>query len=150
MAMPKTPRFPVDVRWLEGKLTVASVPGKEPLRVATPPVFPGGIEGVWSPEDLFVAALASCLTVTLVSAARRRDVPLRSLAVRGTGDVTARPDGRYGFVSVALEVDLATDAGFEAEARNAALDAERSCLIAASLDVPLHVTVAVRPAAEVA
>ena len=33
MATLKTHRFPVDVRWVEGKLTVASVPGKHELKV---------------------------------------------------------------------------------------------------------------------
>jgi organic hydroperoxide reductase OsmC/OhrA len=132
----KTHRFPVDVHWLDGKLTVASVPGKEPLEVATPPEFQGGAPGVWSPEDLFVGAVATCFTVTLVSAARRRGVPVRSLEVRSFGDVTRRPDGRFGFVGVELTVELETDRGYEGEADAAALDAEATCLVAASLDTP--------------
>ncbi|HZO97914.1 MAG TPA: OsmC family protein [Gaiellaceae bacterium] len=146
MATAKTHRFPVGVRWLEGKLTEASVPGKEPLRVATPPEFGGGVEGVWSPEDLFVGAVATCFTVTLVSAARRLQAPLRGIEVSGTGEVGARPDGRYGFVGVELEVELVTEAGFEAEARRAALDAERTCLVAVSLDTPVHLALHVRAA----
>jgi organic hydroperoxide reductase OsmC/OhrA len=147
---PKTYRFPVDVLWLDGKLTVASVPGKEPLEVATPPEFQGGVEGVWSPEDLFVGAVATCYTVTLISATRRRHVPVRSLAVRSFGDVTRRPDGRFGFVAVELVVDLGTDPGCESEARAAALDAESSCLVAASLDTPVHVHVTVTARAKAA
>jgi organic hydroperoxide reductase OsmC/OhrA len=135
----KTHRFPVDVRWLEGKLTVASVPGKEPLEVATPPEFQGGVEGVWSAEDLFVGAVSTCYAVTLISATRRRGVPVRSLDVRSFGDVTRRPDQRFGFVAVELVVELATDPGYESEASAAALDAESSCLVAASLDTPVHV-----------
>ncbi len=150
MATLKTHRFPVDVRWLEGKLTVASVPGKQELQVATPPEFQGGVEGVWSPEDLFVGAVATCYTVTLVSMTRSRNVPLRALEVRSAGDVTRRPDGRYGFIAVDLEVELVTDAGFEEDARGAALDAEQSCLVAASLDTPVHLTVHVRAAAAAA
>ena len=138
MDKPKTYRFPVDVRWLEGKLTVATVPGKEPLEVATPPEFQGGHEGVWSPEDLFVGAVASCFTVTLISAARRRHVPLRGLEVRSFGDVSRRPDGRFGFVGVELVVELETEPGCEGEAKGAALDAEESCLVAVSLDTPVH------------
>lgn len=137
----KTHRFPVDVRWLEGKVTVASVPGKKPLEVATPPEFQGGVEGVWSPEDLFVGAVATCYTVTLISAARRRGVPVRSLEVRSFGDVTRRPDGRFGFVALDLVVELETDLGYEGEAKGAALDAESSCLVAASLDTPVSVHV---------
>jgi len=138
------------VRWLEGKLTVASVPGKEPLEVATPPEFQGGVEGVWSPEDLFVGAVATCYTVTLISATRRRGVPVRSLEVRSFGDVSRRPDERFAFVGVDLAVELTTDPGFEAEARAAALDAESSCLVAASLDTPVHVHVTVTAGAKAA
>ena len=150
MARARTHRFPVGVRWLEGKLTVASVPGKEPLRVATPPEFNGGVEGVWSPEDLFVGAIASCFAVTLVSALGRRQVPLGSLEVAGTGEVGPRADGRYGFTAVALDVAIETEPGREQEAREAALDAERTCLVAVSLDTPVEVTVTVRRAAAAA
>jgi organic hydroperoxide reductase OsmC/OhrA len=146
----KTHRFSVDVRWLEGKLTLASVPGKAPLPVATPPEFQGGLEGVWSPEDLFVGAVATCFTVTLISAARRRHVPVRKLVVRSFGDVTRRPDGRFGFVAVDLVVELETDAGQEGEAEGAVLDAEESCLVAASLDTPVRVHADVGAAAEAA
>jgi len=138
------------VRWLEGKLTVASVPGKEPLEVATPPEFQGGVEGVWSPEDLFVGAVATCYTVTLISATRRRGVPVRSLEVRSFGDLSRRPDERFGFVGVQLAVELATDPGYEAEARAAALDAESSCLVVASLDTPVRVHVGVSARAKAA
>ena len=47
-------RFPVSVHWLSGRLTNATIDGKDDLLVATPPEFKGGIEGVWSPEDLLV------------------------------------------------------------------------------------------------
>ena len=150
MATLKTHRFPVDVRWLDGKLTVASVPGKQDLQVATPPEFQGGVEGVWSPEDMFVGAVATCYTVTLVSAMRRRNAPLRALDVHSSGDVSQRPDGRYGFVAIDLEVSFETDAGFEAEARGAAVDAEQACLVAASLDTPVNLAVQVRTAAAAA
>ena len=150
MATAKTHRFPVDVRWLAGKLTVASVAGKEDLRVATPPEFNGGVEGVWSPEDLFVGAVASCFTVTCVSKTTQRHVPLRALEVHGSGDVSQRPDGKFGFVSVALEVMLETEPGFEAEARAAAHEAERTCLVAVSLDTPVELRLDVRTAAQAA
>lgn len=144
---PKTHRFPVDVCWLGGRLTRASVNGKPDLTVATPPEFRGGVEGVWSPEDLLVAAAATCFTVTLVSVAERRGLPLRALGVHGAGSVTQRPDGRFGFTEIELDVVLATDPGREEDARSAAEAAERSCLVAVSLDTPVHVSLQVRTAA---
>jgi organic hydroperoxide reductase OsmC/OhrA len=143
----KSHRFPVDVRWVGGKLTCAAVDGKPELAVATPPEFKGGVEGVWSPEDLLVASAATCFTVTLVSAAERRGLPLRALGVHGTGAVTQRPDGRFGFTAIELDAVIGTDPGYETEIRAAAEAAERSCLVAVSLDLPVHVALDVRTAA---
>jgi hypothetical protein len=88
--------------------------------------------------------------VTLVSAARRRHVPVRKLVVRSYGDVTRRPDGRFGFVAVDLVVELETELGCEGEAEGAILDAENSCLVAASLDTPVRVHPQVSAAAAAA
>lgn len=143
----KTHRFPVAVRWMGGKVTCATVDGKPELSVATPPEFQGGVEGVWSPEDLLVASAATCFTVTMVSATRRRSVPIRALGVHATGAVTQRPDGRFGFTEIELEVVVATDPGYESEARAAAEAAEQSCLVAASLDLPVRMTLDIRTAA---
>ena len=119
--------FPVEVTWLAGRLTRASVAGKPDLEVATPPEFKHGIPGVWSPEDLLVGSLASCYAVTLLAVAERRGVPVRQLEVGGTGEATQRPDGRFGFTEVVLEVSLWTDSGFEAEAA-AAVESPRARL----------------------
>jgi organic hydroperoxide reductase OsmC/OhrA len=144
----KEHRFPVLVRWVGGRLTSVSAIGKPDLQVATPPEFKGGIEGAWSPEDLTVAAVASCYTVTLVAIAERHSVPLRALDVSGTGHVTARHDGRFGFVAIELDVDLETEPGREADARRAAESAERNCLVSAALDAPVHVRLHLRAPAE--
>lgn len=138
--------FPVSIRWLGGRMTCAAVDGKPELPVATPPEFRGGVEGVWSPEDLLVASAATCFTVTLVAIAERRGLPLRALGVHGAGAVTQRPDGRFGFTEIELEVVVATDPGYEDEAREACEAAERSCLVAVSLDLPVRVTLDLRTA----
>ena len=145
-ATTKTYDFPVSVRWLAGKRTVASVAGKEDLEVATPPEFKGGVEGVWSPEDLLVGSVASCFAVTFAGMAARRGIPLRSLTVDGDGVVTQRKDGRFGFTEVELDVEISTDAGYEEEAADAARQAEAGCLVACSLDLPVHVEATVHSA----
>ncbi len=142
----KTFEFPVDVNWLDGRLTRVTAAGKPELEVATPPQFKHGIPGVWSPEDLLVGSVATCFAVTLLAIAERREVPLRRLAVGATGEVTKRPDGRFGFTAVRLDVRVRTDPGFEAEAAAAVEAAERGCLIAASIDFPIEVEHEVRAA----
>jgi organic hydroperoxide reductase OsmC/OhrA len=129
--------FPLSLHWIGGRRTVASATGKHQLEVATPPVFTHGIEGVWSPEDLFVGSVASCFALTLVAVAERRGVPLWGLDIAASGNVAQRDDGRFGFTEVTLDVDVVTDDGFEREAEKAAHDAESGCIVASSLDVPV-------------
>jgi organic hydroperoxide reductase OsmC/OhrA len=138
-ATPKAYDFPVGVRWLSGRRTVVSVPGKDDLEVATPPEFRGGIEGVWSPEDLLVASIGSCFAVTLAGVAERRAIPLRSLDVDATGHVTNRDDGPFGFTAVVLRVAVETEMGFEHDVRDAVEVAELGCLVANSVDFPVRV-----------
>jgi organic hydroperoxide reductase OsmC/OhrA len=145
-ASAKVYEFPLSVRWIAGRRTVAAVPGKDDLEVASPPEFKGGVEGVWSPEDLLVASVASCFAVTLVAVAEHRAVPLRGLEVGASGRVTQRNDGRFGFTEVVLEVELSTDPGFEADVAEAAEAAERGCLVTASLDFPVRLDLHVRTA----
>jgi organic hydroperoxide reductase OsmC/OhrA len=142
----KTYEFPVDIHWLDGRLTRASVDGKPDLEVATPPEFKHGISGVWSPEDLLVASAAACYAVTLLAVAERRGVPLRGLDVSARGRVGQRSEGPLAFTGIELGVDVVTDAGFEEEAHAAGEAAERGCLIAASLDTPIHLELNVRVA----
>jgi len=112
--------------------------------VATPPEFKNGVAGVWSPEDLLVASVASCYAVTLVAVAEQRDLPLRDLHVSATGHLTIRDDGRLGFVAIELTVDALTDEASIDVVERTAHYAERACLVSMALDVPVHLNIAVR------
>src|SRR6476661_8018791 len=146
MSITKDFRYRVGVDWEGECLTNVTSPGKPELAVATPPEFKGGLAGVWSPEDLLVAAVASCFSVTLVAVLERRDLPLRDLSVTGTGHVSARDDGRFGFVAIELTATVTTDEVASEAVRHAAKHAGRACLVSMALDVPVHVDLIVQPA----
>jgi organic hydroperoxide reductase OsmC/OhrA len=146
MSVIKAYRFPVTIDWRGGHLTRAVAPGKSALDVATPPEFKGGIEGVWSPEELLVAAAGSCYATTLVAIAARWDLTLRNLRVRGVGHVEPREDHRFGFVAVDLDVSVEADADDVPAVEQAARRAEELCLVSLALETPVHVTVAVNAA----
>jgi organic hydroperoxide reductase OsmC/OhrA len=146
MSIIKALRFPISVRVEHGRLTRVEAFGKPDLEVATPPEFPGGIDGVWSPEDLLVTAVASCFAVTVVAIAERRELPIYDLRVSGTGHVSKRDDGRFGFVAIELDAEIETLPECIAAVDAVARRAERGCLIAQALDVPVHVGVAIRTA----
>ncbi len=134
-------RFPVHVVWHAGRRTTARVDGKAPLRIATPPEFHGTDPDLWSPEDAFVAAAASCLAVTIAALAEREQLPVRGLSVRAEGVVGRRPDGRFGFVRIEQTVELKTDHRYEGTARALVAKAEDACLVTVSLDLPVQTAV---------
>ncbi len=148
MTTAKEYRFPVDIAWDGGRRTTASVDGKPSVRIATPPEFKGTDPGLWSPEDAFVAAAGSCLAVTIVALAEREALPLRNLSVHAEGIVGRRDDGRFGFVRIEQSVGLETESGLEDAARALVEKAEEGCLVAVSLNLPVHTSVRVTTALE--
>lgn len=112
--------------------------GKAPLEAATPPEYRGGTPGVWTPEDLLVAAVVSCYAVTLEAIAEHRGVELRRVDVTGAGHVTRRAEGRIGFVVIELAVEITTAPGLEHEAERAAHSAKKACLVAHALQIPVE------------
>lgn len=145
MSISKDFRYKVAVDWEGDRITKVTSPDKPELTVATPPEFKNGVEGVWSPEDLLVASAASCFAVTLVAVAERRELRLHSLHVSGTGHLTARDDGRFGFVAIELTAAIRTDEQALEAMERAAKHAGRACLVSMALDVPVHVEAIVSP-----
>jgi organic hydroperoxide reductase OsmC/OhrA len=143
----KEMQYAVSVRWRGGRLAHADADGKASLELATPPAFRGGLTGYWSPEELLVAATASCFALTLAAVADRSDAPLLDATVSATGHMTRRDDGRFSFTVIELDAVLETVPGGEDAVGNAAAAAEDRCLVSQALDVPVHVTVQVKTVA---
>jgi organic hydroperoxide reductase OsmC/OhrA len=140
--------FPVRVEWQHDRTVAVRVPGKPELEIAPPPEFWEAAEpSVWSPEDAFGAAAASCLAVTILGRAEREELPLFGLLVEAHGVVGRRPDGRFGFVRLEQRVEIAVEPGEESRARKLVQAAEQGCLVAASLDLPVETAIDVEVAA---
>ncbi|HWI90054.1 MAG TPA: OsmC family protein [Flavisolibacter sp.] len=62
--------YEVKLNWKSERKGLMSSPAlNSDIEVATPPEFPKGIPGVWSPEHLLVAAVNSCLMTTFLAIA---------------------------------------------------------------------------------
>lgn len=62
--------YDVKAKWesdRKGLLTSTVLP--ETITCATPPEFPKGMPGIWSPEHLFAAAISSCYMATFLAIA---------------------------------------------------------------------------------
>lgn len=142
---PKTFHFPLAVEWVGDRRVVARVDGKPVVEVAPPPVFRGVDPDVWSPEDLFVASAASCLAVTFTGLAARAGVAYSGLTVEADGVAGMREDGRFGFTRLVLRLLVVGDE--DGKLRQLAERAEESCLVSASLALPVDVEIDVSRAA---
>ena len=141
---PKEFHFPLTVAWVGKRRVRAHVDEKQPVDVCPPVVFSGDDASTWSPEDFFVAAAASCLAVTFTGIAERAGLEYDDLVVAADGVCGQRPDGRFGFTGLWLRLELEIpDEDDEDQARDLAERAGDTCLVAASLDVPLETDIVI-------
>ena len=64
------------------------------IEVATPPEFPKGMPGIWSPEHLFTAAISSCLMTTFLSIAENSKLNFSSFSCPAKGKLE-NVDGKF-------------------------------------------------------
>jgi len=118
--------------------------GLEPIVTAPPAEF-GGPGDRWSPETLFVGAIADCFILTFRAIARASRFEWRTLRCRAEG-VLDRVDGVTRFVTVRIQVELEpAEAGREDQARRLLEKAEKGCLITNSLVAEVALETTVRP-----
>lgn len=72
------------------------------IEVATPPQFPKGIPGIWSPEHLFTAAVSSCFMTTFLSIAENSKLEFKSFTCNSKGKLD-QADGKPQMTEVIIE-----------------------------------------------
>ncbi len=115
-------------------------PGLPPLATNTPAEFDGP-GGRWSPETLFVAAVADCFLLTFRGIARASRMAWESLACDVTGRLE-RPERVTRFTDLVIRARLRIPAGTsEEQARRILTRAEETCLITRSLTAVTHLEI---------
>ena len=100
--MNNTHYYDVDLNWQKDRKGVMSSPVlHEDIEVATPPEFPQGMEGIWSPEHLMVAAVNSCLMTTFLAIAENSKLNFVNFTSRATGKLE-KTAGGYQITEVTL------------------------------------------------
>lgn len=82
--------YNVDVNWENSRKGMICSPELNKkngvcIEVATPPEFPKGMDGIWSPEHLFVAAVSGCLMTTFLAIAENSTLEFASFSCRAKG-----------------------------------------------------------------
>lgn len=126
--------FEVDLEWKEGRIGVMRSDAlDDDIEVATPPEFPGGEEGIWSPEHLFTASVSSCFFTSFTAVAEYSKFPFESLKVKSKGRMS-REGGKFVMSEILIEpVLVIANENREKKAYRLLEKAEEICLITRSI-----------------
>jgi organic hydroperoxide reductase OsmC/OhrA len=139
----KTFRYYTNLRWVGDRAGMMHSTGKPEFRVASPPEFKGE-EGVWTPEDMFVAAVETCTMTTFLAFAFNKKLPLHSYESRAEGKLEF-VDGGYRFTEVLVKpvITLHSEDAID-EAHRLMHAAHEKCLIANSVHAKVEVELEIR------
>ncbi|RTL48278.1 MAG: OsmC family peroxiredoxin [Sphingobacteriales bacterium] len=130
--------YQVDVNWNSERKGIMCSPelNKEAgscIEVATPPDFPKGMPGIWSPEHLFTAAVSSCLMTTFLAIAENSKLTYTGFSCRSKGKLE-QVDGKFMMSEVVLEPTVTiTDEKDRERAERVLQKSEAACLISNSV-----------------
>jgi len=95
--------YTVDLQWKTGrKGTLSSEELNQTLEVATPPPFPKGMEGVWSPEHLLTASVSSCIMTTFLAIAENSKLEFEDFSCKANGKLD-QVEGKYLMTEILVE-----------------------------------------------
>lgn len=132
--MDNTQHYEVALHWEEGRKGLISSPVlNESIEVATPPEFPKGVPGIWSPEHLLVAAVNSCLMTTFLAIAENSKLEFTHFECNATGKLE-KIDGKLLISEIELSprLQIKNDAHRD-KAQKVLEKSEAACLISNSV-----------------
>ncbi|MDF2934296.1 MAG: OsmC family peroxiredoxin [Chryseobacterium sp.] len=126
--------YNVDISWKnERKGEMSSPELLQSVEIATPPQFPKGIEGIWSPEHLFTAAVSSCLMTTFLAIAENSKLEFENFECKSKGKLE-QVESKFLMTEVILEpVVTIKDESDREKAEKVLQKSEFNCLISNSV-----------------
>ena len=126
--------YNVDISWKSGRTGEMSSPElQQTVEIATPPQFPKGVEGLWSPEHLFTAAVSSCLMTTFLAIAENSKLEFTDFQCGSKGKLE-QIEGKFLMTEVILEPTVVILNEEDREKAERVLQkSEANCLISNSI-----------------
>lgn len=127
-------QYNVHLKWTSDRKGEISSPElNTTIEVATPPQFPKGIEGIWSPEHFLTAAVNSCFMTTFLAIAENSRLEFKSFNCEAIGKLE-QIEGKYLMTEVELNPVLVISKEEDKEKALRILDkSEKACLISNSI-----------------
>lgn len=128
-------QYNVNLKWNAERVGEVSSPElNSKIEVATPPQFPKGVEGIWSPEHFFTAAVNSCFMTTFLAIAENSRLEFKDFTCNAVG-MLDQVEGKYLMTEVVLNPTLVITKEEDKEKALRVLDkSEKACLISNSIN----------------
>lgn len=126
--------YNTEVEWKKDRIGNMSSPElNHQFEVATPPQFPKGVEGVWSPEHLLTAAVGSCFMTTFLAIAENSKLNFSGFSCKAQGKLDT-VEGKLQITEVILRptVKIMQESDKE-KAERIINKSEAACLISNSI-----------------
>jgi peroxiredoxin-like protein len=144
--------YNVDINWENSRKGIVCSPELNTkngvcIEVATPPEFPKGIEGIWSPEHLFVASISSCLMTTFLAIAENSTLEFTSFSCQANGKLE-QVEGKLMMSEILLNPTVVIHNEKHIDKATRILKkAENACLISNSIKskINMEITIKVKP-----
>jgi peroxiredoxin-like protein len=108
-------------------------PDRACIEIATPPEFPKGIPGIWSPEHLFTASVSSCLMTTFLAIAENSRLEFTEFSCKSKGKLE-KVEGKFTMTEVTLVPYITISQEKDREkAQRVIKKSEEACLISNSI-----------------
>ncbi len=126
--------YEVNVNWEADRKGLMTSPVlNENIEVATPPEFPKGMPGIWSPEHLLVAAVNSCLMTTFLAIAENSKFDFANFESNADGKLE-KVEGKFMISEIELKPVVTIRKEEDREKAVRILDkSEAACLISNSV-----------------
>lgn len=127
-------KYNTQLNWIADRRGLMSSPElNESFEVATPPQFPKGMEGIWSPEHLLTAAVSSCFMTTFLAIAENSKLTFDQFSCSASGKLE-QIEGKYLMTEIVLEpiLTIPIDTSIE-KAERILIKSEAACLISNSI-----------------
>lgn len=130
--------FKNTVKWDEGKKATLSSRNNPDIEISTPPEF-NGPPGYWSPEELFLASINSCIMTTFLYLVEKFSASFLSYESRIEGEVNLR-GGKLLFTSITVRPEIRVPDKTQAQRiADIVQKSEKYCLISSSVETEIKV-----------
>ena len=137
-AKPKKFIYRTNLKWVEARKGLLLSIGKPTIEVATPPEFRGH-PGIWTPEELFVASVNTCIMTTFLYYAERENLKFLSYESSAEG-VLERGERGLIFSSIEIVPEISVKSTNDIEKiRDLIALSEKNCLISNSIKTKVTV-----------